>query len=172
MAFTCHLLPRPAPPGMLVLSREGCICPDQLYKEAMPMEKRLCWFPPPSKGLCQVGLALPWEASNTACVLCYPSVMRIFSERSPRGPASALSPSAGTLGGGQGRRSHAECTVAPEEEEWPPGRADLSFDSFPEPPANCEDFKTELSVCLPAVYAAADAGRRLRATESSLLPPA
>ena len=55
--------------------------------------------------------------------------------------------------------------MAPEEEEQPLGRADLSFDSFPGPPANCEgDFKTELSVCLPAVSAAADAGRRPRAT--------
>ena len=35
---------------------------------------------------------------NTACVLCYPSVMRIFSERSPRGPASPLPPFSGTLG--------------------------------------------------------------------------
>lgn len=155
------------PLGTLVLSREGCICPGQQYEEDMPMGKCLCWLPPPLKGFCQVGLALPWEGTR------HPSLMRIFSKRSPRGPASALSPSAGTLWGGQGRRSHAECTVAPEEEEQSPGRADLSFDSFPEPPANCEgDFKTELSVCLPAVSASADAGRRPRAAASSPLPPA
>lgn len=95
-AFATH------PPGMLVLSREGCICPGQLYEEDMPMGKCLCWFPPPSKGLCQVGLALPWEGTR------HLSLMRIFSEQSPRGPASTLSPSAGMLWGGQGSRTHAE----------------------------------------------------------------